>query len=90
MSTKHLNAPAFPTTLENRSHETVAGFYGGTEVPPHTTQAYAGMSLRDCFAAKAMQGFVSSYPEGGVTCDFADIADDAYAIADAMLKARQA
>lgn len=49
---------------------------------------FIGASLRDYFAAKAMQGFVSSYPVGDVTCDFADIAGDAYDMADAMLKAR--
>lgn len=49
---------------------------------------FIGMSLRDYFAAKAMQGFVSSYPEGLLTSGFADIADDAYDMADAMLKAR--
>ena len=51
-----------------------------------------GMTLRDYFAAKAMQGWLSTYPddhdpdevfEGGV-------ADFAYRIADAMLKAREA
>lgn len=49
----------------------------------------AGMSLRDYFAAKAMQGFVSSYEEGQVTCSLDDIALDAYKMADAMLKARE-
>jgi hypothetical protein len=45
-----------------------------------------GMSLRDYFAAKAMQGILadSSTPE------IMDIAGAAYEIADAMLKARQA
>ena len=42
-----------------------------------------GMSLRDYFAAKALQGLVVSYP---VSCDYAK---EAYKIADAMLKARQ-
>ena len=49
---------------------------------------FIGASLRDYFAAKAMQGFVSSYPKGDVTCSFEDIAGDAYDMADAMLKAR--
>ena len=47
-----------------------------------------GMTIRDYFAAKAMQGFVSSYGEGCITCPLLDIAEDAYEIADAMLKAR--
>lgn len=49
---------------------------------------FVGASLRDYFAAKAMQGFVSSYPNGDVNCDFEYLADDAYDMADAMLKAR--
>ena len=49
---------------------------------------FVGASLRDYFAAKAMQGFVSSYPNGAVDCGLAHLADDAYDMADAMLKAR--
>ena len=49
---------------------------------------FVGASLRDYFAAKAMQGFVSSYPNVYVKYDFEDRADDAYDRADAMLKAR--
>ena len=45
---------------------------------------FIGASLRDYFAAKAMQGFVSSYPEGNVTSSFEDIAGDAYDMADAI------
>ena len=49
---------------------------------------FIGMSLRDYFAAKAMQGFLSSYQNGAVDCGFEYLADDAYDMADAMLKAR--
>ena len=47
-----------------------------------------GMTLRDYFAAKAMQGFVTL---GGDTHpqDRVRFASAAYAIADAMLKARE-
>lgn len=47
-----------------------------------------GMSLRDYFAAKALQGHLS---EGGWNCDqshFDDVARGAYRLADAMIKAR--
>lgn len=44
-----------------------------------------GMTLRDYFAAKAMQGFVSRWH----TYDAEFDAARAYAFADAMLKARQ-
>jgi len=43
-----------------------------------------GMTLRDYFAARAMQGLVSKS-----SYDFTDIAKCAYLIADAMLKARE-
>lgn len=46
----------------------------------------AGMTLRDYFAAKAMQGIISSDCNYGA---FGDLASDAYSIADAMLKARE-
>ena len=52
---------------------------------PHRTDM-TGMTLRDYFAAKAMQGF-----QGEWVYDNSDeIASKAYALADAMLKAREA
>ena len=42
-----------------------------------------GMTLRDYFAAKAMQEMVNEYD------DFDFMAQTAYAMADAMLKARE-
>jgi hypothetical protein len=47
-----------------------------------------GMTLRDYFAAKAMQGFVSTYPNGCIENPMQDIAFDSYEMADAMLAAR--
>jgi len=54
-----------------------------------------GMTLRDYFAAKAMQAFISAYPcqgidleDGGISVDHPSIAGDAYAMADEMLEAR--
>ena len=50
-----------------------------------------GMTLRDYFAAKAMQAFISGwinlqiYPEADIY-----VAEHAYRMADAMLKAREA
>jgi hypothetical protein len=50
-----------------------------------------GMTLRDYFAAKAMQGFCAygalSNPDHGHTIE--DVAQDAYEAADAMIKARE-
>ena len=61
---------------------------GGPAFPwpvPSQHQAYHGMTLRDYFAAKAMQGFASNLGPG-VT--FNSRAEIAYEWADAMLKAR--
>jgi hypothetical protein len=44
-----------------------------------------GMDLRDYFAAKAMQGLLA----GTKTSNGSMIVKDSYAIADAMMKARQ-
>jgi hypothetical protein len=44
-----------------------------------------GMSLRDYFAAKAMQGFYQRVESGG----FVRVAQLSYELADAMLKARE-
>ena len=62
---------------------------------PDTPPEYDGMTLRDYFAAKAMQGLISSHwceearvlsPKLGAE----ELATDAYIMANAMLKARQA
>jgi len=45
-----------------------------------------GMTLRDYFAAKAMQSYVSH----NKAYDFEDIAAVSFRVADAMLKAREA
>ena len=60
------------------------------EIIPSRDGEYAGMTLRDYFAAKAMHGMAGSrrYCEAG--WDQADMASQAYEIADAMLKAREA
>ena len=44
---------------------------------------YKGMTLRDYFAAKAMQAMIARIPMSG-----GETARDAYIIADAMLEAR--
>jgi hypothetical protein len=67
--------PAFPKTE----------YYSDTDIPFNQT---SGMSLRDYFAAAAMQGMISSANE-----DFDDSSDEcarkAYKYADAMLEARK-
>ena len=60
----------------------------GGQAFPHTEihDDYNGMTLRDYFAAKALQGFVGTEKEGGMIYD--RVAEVAYMYADAMLKAR--
>jgi hypothetical protein len=48
-----------------------------------------GMTLRDYFAAKAMQGMLANQHQFAAD-DQAMYARDAYVLADAMLKAREA
>ena len=63
------------------------------DIIPSKDRDYAGMALRDYFAAKAMQAFIRgannvmfgvSYPDNNMNYALA-----AYAMADAMLKARE-
>ena len=65
---------AFPTPAFTVSDEARITSIGGE----------GGMDLRDYFAAKAMQGLTQKYSHEG------DISRNAYKIADAMLKAREA
>ena len=87
MTTKHTGGPAFPRP---------DGDYNGTH---HGNLAQKGMALRDYFAAKAMQGLCAN-PGGPfqqsdqcgwtiVNCTTAQIAEEAYGLADAMLAARE-
>ena len=62
---------------------------GGPAFPTEHTDAsglYDGMTLRDYFAAKAMQGMIASY--GYLRSEVDVIAESAYDCADAMLKER--
>ena len=63
---------------------------GGTAFPCHTIAMHEGMTLRDYFAAKALQGFmVGLKPAQDIGPDMQDrIALGMYSMADAMLKAR--
>ena len=61
-------------------------------IGPDFAPGYAGMSLRDYFAAKAMNTFVAGLLSDGMTIakgDDKDIARRAYEIADAMLAVRK-
>ena len=75
------NPPAFPgkqkALLIKSEHSDIAKQY---EIDQN------GMTLRDYFAAKAMQGLLSD-PDWRQDMDFEDTAHAAYKQADAMLKA---
>ena len=60
-------------------------YTGGTAFPVGTA---SGMSLRDYFAAKAMQAMLSS-PNCPMHVKESELATQAYHTADAMLEARQ-
>ena len=54
---------------------------------PHEPLSYDGMTLRDYFAAKAMQSILV-----GIECapdDVKNVVESAYVLADAMLVARE-
>ena len=62
---------------------------GGPAFPAHhfdLAEGEHGMTLRDYFAAKAMQGLLSGKL---INTKTAVIAQDCYAMADAMLKQRE-
>jgi hypothetical protein len=66
-----------------------------TEVPTafpwaHGDMTCTGMTLRDYFATKAMQGLLSAQTEEWNIYDHNhELADEAYRIADAMIAARE-
>ena len=73
------NPPAFPMTgFETRNGQ-------GIQSVHHT-----GMTLRDYFAAKAMQSLLRQYPDHLMNSPANEVACDAYILAGAMLKAREA
>lgn len=69
---------------------------GGPAFPAHTIAMHEGMTLRDYFAAKAIQIMWDAYDKGYCGLNNQDapnveiIAKGAYSLADAMLKAREA
>jgi hypothetical protein len=80
MSTNKDGGPAFPV-VTNQYH------FGFDESMPAAVSG--GMTLRDYFAAKAMQ--VVHAPSGRYGPEgLQQVAEQSYAVADAMLKAREA
>jgi hypothetical protein len=71
---KPTNPPAFPSSVDDGE----------------TVKYMLGMSVRDYFAAKAMQGLIHHFDFGTFRDDPERLALWAYDAADAMLKAREA
>jgi len=74
--------PAFPTNATATTH----GFYQDGQPCATHYGTTPGMTLRDYFAAAALQGLLASCPWEQVD----EVPQKAYDIADAMLKAREA
>ena len=97
---QHLGGDAFPSTVKWRNESDVNQTcpFSGVVVPPGLTSVTTslGMSLRDYFAAKALSVAWDAYDKG--YCGLEDdeqpniklVVASAYAIADAMLKERDA
>ena len=64
---------------------------GGPAFPceKQTNWTSAGMTLRDYFAAKAMQGILTATLTPNTVWSQDEAAETAYNVADALLKARQ-
>lgn len=80
------NTPAFPVAITNGGAQPAPGLYGSEDLPPNSTVTYGGMSLRDYFAAKAMQAYLT---QSGVATP-TQVAQVAYALAEAMVQVRGA
>jgi hypothetical protein len=70
------NPPAFPS-----SNEVTLGDL--------RSSGHSGMTLRDYFAARAMQALLRQYPDHLMNSPASEVASDAYSMADAMLAARE-
>jgi hypothetical protein len=68
--------PAFPLPVED------------LQCRSRFESGYGGMTLRDYFAAKAMQSLIAKH--GFISGEINFAAEHSYEIADAMLKAREA
>lgn len=83
---KDNGGPAFPLPEGQVLHNPEHGF---VEAEDHALYHESGMSLRDYFAAKAMQAIITGNKADECALGIG-AAHDAYAMADAMLTARSA
>lgn len=92
---KQTGGPAFPVA-DGAAHRIAMQLSGDDEAKyiAESAKALAGMTLRDYFAAKAMAAIVRrwdghSFGGGTNSPQYKELSEDAYLIADAMLKARE-
>lgn len=84
--TQHIKTggPAFPCVCTNDGAEEITGF-NHDKIPARTTCQYRGLTMRDYFAAKAMQALIHVQ----VKTKLVQTTETAYEWADAMLLARK-
>lgn len=92
--TQHIDTggPAFPCVCTNDGAEETTGFNNDI-IPAGTACQYRGLTMRDYFAAKAMNGFLV----GDAILEESDTSEQwiektafaSYQMADAMLRARE-
>ena len=88
MNYQHTGGPAFPFEYVNQTSRHQKSFVSDDMIAPHGAEQYAGMTIRDYFAAKAMVGAtIRGWPAGVST---GSVAKQCYELADAMLRAREA
>ena len=91
---KQTGGPAFPVA-DGAAHRIAMQVAGDDEAKyiAESAKALSGMTLRDYFAAKALSGWLASYPESCthpiVAGNADEVAKHSYMLADAMLKARE-
>lgn len=84
---KSAGGPAYPCRIANGGVNEVAGWEGDVIQPGHESQ-YSGMSLRDHFAAAAIQGIIACFRDHTGAETIPKRVEKAYAYADAMLAER--
>lgn len=77
--------PAYPFEYHNQTSGYQEGFFDTGKLAPGASQQFAGMTLRDYFAAKALSGMLAD-PTFEQGCEKA--AQTAYLFAEAMLQER--
>jgi len=91
MAERNTGGPAFPVRHQNQGDRNWITPTGDV-IPPRGWAVGFGMTLRDYLAARAMQAALTNWPAdaGDWMRERAELAQRAYAMADAMLEARNA